>query len=288
MSALTENPDIEQLEENLNAFQKFLVTLPEKALSLGLRVLIAAIVFFIGAKIIKFIRKIVKKSLQKANAETGVIQFMDGVVKVALYIVLVLMIAGNFGFDAASIVALLGSAGMTIGLALQGSLSNLAGGVLLMVLKPFHVGDYIVDASGHEGTVKQISIFYTKLMTIDQKIVILPNGALANGSITNISEAEYRKLDMRFGISYDADIKQAKQIITDVVMNNEAIDKSQPVQIFVDALAASEVTIGLRCLCLNSLYWDTRWKLNEDVKYALDGAGIEIPYQQISVHMAEK
>lgn len=285
---LTENQDIEQLEKNLNAFQKYLDTLPEKALSLGIRVLIAAIVFFIGVKLIKVIRKIVKKSLTKANAETGVIQFMDGIVKAVLYIVLVLMIAGNFGFDATSIVALLGSAGVTIGLALQGSLSNLAGGVLLLVLKPFHVGDYIIDASGNEGTVKEISIFYTKLLTSDQKVVILPNGALANGSIVNVSESEYRKLDLRFGISYDADIKEAKQILERLINENEAIDKTQTVQIFVDALAASEVTLGIRCFCKNSMFLATKWKMTEDVKYAFDEAGIEIPYQQVTVHVNEK
>lgn len=285
---LTENQDIEQLEKNLNAFQKYLDTLPEKALSLGIRVLIAAIVFFIGVKLIKVIRKIVKKSLSKANAEIGVIQFMDGIVKAVLYIVLVLMIAGNFGFDATSIVALLGSAGVTIGLALQGSLSNLAGGVLILVLTPFHVGDYIIDASGNEGTVKEISIFYTKLLTSDQKVVILPNGALANGSIVNVSESEYRKLDLRFGISYDADIKEAKQILERLVNENEAIDKTQPVQIFVDALAASEVTLGVRCFCKNSLFLPAKWKITEDVKYAFDEAGIEIPYQQVTVHMNEK
>ncbi len=288
MIMTAQNSDIEQFEENLNAFQRYLSTLPEKALGLGIRVLIAAIVFLIGVKLIKLIRKIVKKSLLKANAETGVMQFMDGVIKVALYIILVLMIAGNFGFDAASIVALLGSAGMTIGLALQGSLSNFAGGVLLMVLKPFHVGDYIVDASGHEGTVKEISIFYTKLMTVDQKIVMLPNGTLANGSIINASEANYRKLDLRFGISYDADIKQAKQVVERIIRENELIDTTQPIQVFVDALAASEVTIGARCLCKTSAYWDAKWKITEDVKYAFDEAKIEIPYQQISIHMSEK
>lgn len=288
MNIITQNPDIEQIEKDLNALQKYLNTLPEKALGLGIRVLIAAIVFFVGVKLINIIRKVVRKSFTKANAEVGVIQFMDGVIKVALYTLLILMIAGNFGFDAASIVALLGSAGMTVGLALQGSLSNLAGGVLLMILKPFRVGDYIVDASGHEGTVKEISIFYTKLMTVDQKIVILPNGTLANGSIINASEAEYRKLDLRFGISYDADIKQAKSIVERVIIENEKVDKTQPIQVFVDALAASEVTIGARCLCESSMYWNAKWEITEQVKYAFDEASIEIPYQQISVHMVEK
>ena len=125
-------------------------------------------------------------------------------------------------------------------------------------------------------------------MTVDQKIVMLPNGTLANGSIINASEANYRKLDLRFGISYDADIKQAKQVVERIIRENELIDTTQPIQVFVDALAASEVKIGARCLCKTSAYWDAKWKITEDVKYAFDEAKIEIPYQQISIHMSEK
>ncbi len=144
-------------------------------------------------KIISFIRKILRKSLQRAGAETGVIQFLDALCKGALYFVLLLAIANSFGFDAASIMALLGSLGVTIGLALQGSLSNLAGGVLILILKPFRVGDYIIeDAHKNEGTVCEIGIFYTKLQTIDNRIVVLPNGNLANNSLTNYTANSLR------------------------------------------------------------------------------------------------
>ena len=160
--------DIDQITENLNAFEKFLDTLPEKVLGLGVRVLFAAILFFVGSKLIKLTRRITKRSLQRANVETGVIQFLDGLIKASLYGILVLIIAGNFGFDATSVIALVGSAGVTIGLALQGCLSNLAGGVLILLLKPFRVGDFITESGlGTEGTVKEIGIIYTKLMTTD-------------------------------------------------------------------------------------------------------------------------
>ena len=181
--------ELEDFTKELNELEKFLNTLPEKALRLGIRVLFAAILLFIGSKVITILRKIVKRSLEHAKAEVGIIQFLDSLIKGALYSILVLIIAENFGFDAAGVVALLGSAGVTIGLAMQGSLSNLAGGVLILLLKPFRVGDFIMESSqGNEGTVLEIGIFYTKLTTIDGKIIVLPNGNLANNSITNATD----------------------------------------------------------------------------------------------------
>lgn len=280
--------DIEQITKDLNAFEKFLDTLPEKALGLGVRVLIAALLFFVGSKAIKFIRKITRKSLRRASVETGIIQFLDGLIKACLYGVLVLIIAGNFGFDATSVVALLGSAGVTVGLALQGSLSNLAGGVLILLLKPFRVGDFIIE-SGHgtEGTVKEIGIFYTKLTTTDGKIVVLPNGNLANSSITNATDAPVRRVDIAVGISYDADIKEAKAVLQKVMDSDTDVLHNEPALVFVSDLADSAVMLGMRCYCENPLYWDVRWRLLENAKNALDNADIEIPYQQISVHMKQ-
>lgn len=281
--------DMDQIAENLNAFEKFLDTLPEKALGLGVRVLFAAVLFLVGSKLIKFIRRITKKSLQRANVETGIIQFLDGLIKACLYGLLVLMIAGNFGFDATSVVALVGSAGVTVGLALQGSLSNLAGGVLILLLKPFRVGDFIME-SGHgtEGTVKEIGIFYTKLTTTDGKVVVLPNGGLANSSITNATDSPIRRIDLMVGISYDADIREAKDALRSVMDSDADVLHSEPVLVYVSDLGDSSVELGMRCYCENSVYWDVRWRLLENVKNALDEAGIEIPYQQISVHMEPK
>lgn len=278
--------DMNQIAENLNAFEKFLDTLPEKALGLGLRVLIAAILFFVGSKLIQLTRKITKKSLQRANVETGIIQFLDGLIKVCLYGLLALVIAGNFGFDATGVVALAGSAGVTIGLALQGSLSNLAGGVLILLLKPFRVGDFIMESGqGTEGTVKEIGIFYTKLSTTDGKMVVLPNGNLANSSITNATDSPIRRIDLAVGISYDADIREAKEVLRGVMDSDADVLHSEPVLVYVNALADSAVELGMRCYCENPVYWDVRWRLLENAKNALDDAGIEIPYQQVSLHM---
>lgn len=278
--------DIEQITENLNAFERFLDTLPEKALGLGVRVLIAAILFLVGSKLIKFIRRITKKSLQRANVETGIVQFLDGLIKACLYGFLVLVIAGNFGFDATGIVALVGSAGVTAGLALQGSLSNLAGGMLILLLKPFRVGDFITESgNGTEGTVKEIGIFYTKLTTTDGKVVVLPNGNLANSPITNATDSPIRRIDLTVGISYDADIREAKDVLHRVMDSDADVLEGEPILVYVNELADSAVELGMRCYCENPVYWDVRWRLLENAKNALDDAGIEIPYTQVSVHM---
>lgn len=218
--------------------------------------------------------------------ETGIIQFLDGLIKACLYGLLVLVIAGNFGFDATSVVALVGSAGVTVGLAMQGSLSNLAGGVLILLLKPFRVGDFIME-SGHgtEGTVKEIGIFYTKLTTTDGKVVVLPNGNLANSPITNATDSPIRRIDLAVGISYDADIREAKEVLHSVMDSDADVLHSEPVLVYVGALADSAVELGMRCYCENPVYWDARWRLLENAKNALDDAGIEIPYQQVSLHM---
>lgn len=278
--------EIEEISKNLNAFQKFLQELPDKALALGIRVLLAVVFFLIGIKVISFIRKILRKSLQRAGAETGVMQFLDALTKGALYFILILAIANSFGFDAASIMALLGSLGVTIGLALQGSLSNLAGGVLILVLKPFRVGDYIVeDSHKNEGTVSEIGIFYTKLRTIDNRIVVLPNGNLANNSLTNYTANSLRRVDLNVGIAYSADIPTAKHVLEQLIANEPDIDHNAESIVCVDSLGNSEVVLGLKCYCPTEKYWAVRWRMTENIKLAFDRAGIEIPFPQVSVHI---
>lgn len=269
-----------------NELEVMLQSLPSKALDLAVRVLITVLVFVIGGKLIKLVRKILKKSLTHADAEVGLIQFLDSFVKYALYAMLIFAIATNFGFDATSIVALLGSAGVTIGLALQGSLSNFAGGVLILLLKPFKVGDYITeDNKGNSGTVKEIGLFYTKLATGDNKIVILPNGTLANTSLTNASQATIRRVDLTVGISYTADIEKAKQVIHEIIEADQRVMKNEDVLVYVDSLGSSEVMIGARCHCSNADYWKVKWSLLENIKLTFDAEGIEIPFPQLTVHM---
>ncbi|MCM1044381.1 MAG: mechanosensitive ion channel [Candidatus Gastranaerophilales bacterium] len=266
----------------------YLSTLPEKALGLGLRILFAVVFFLVGVQLVKLVGKFLRKSMERAGAETGVTQFVGSFVKTALYVLLVFLLASYFGVDAASIVALLGSAGVAIGLAVQGSLSNLAGGVLILLLKPFVVGDYICEsATGREGTVSEIQIFYTKLMTPDNKIIVLPNGGLANTSIVNVTAAHIRRMDLTVGISYRSDLLRAKEALLEVLESDEKVMKDKERLVFVDDLAASAVNLGVRCWFRNEDYWEGKWRVTENCKLALDAAGVEIPYQQLDVHLKE-
>ncbi len=273
-------------EVDVGLIQAYLQQLPDKALRFGVRVLLALLVFLIGVQIIKLIRKIVRRSLKKGNADVGVMQFLDSFIKAVMYVVLLFMIASGFGLDATSVVALLGSAGVAIGLAVQGSLSNFAGGVLILLLKPFRVDDYIkMDNDGHEGTVKEIQLFYTKLATPDNHVVIIPNGSLANSSILNMSTLGERRMDITVGISYDADIRTAREVILKVLEADEAVLKEKDRLVFVQELADSGVNLNVRCWASNEQYWECKWRITEQIKYALDDAGISIPYPQMDVHI---
>ncbi len=279
---------IEEVEAKVQTgtIQKFLSTLPEKALNLGLRIFLAAIFFLIGARLIKLLRKIIRRSMERANAELGVIQFVDSFVKATLYAVLVMGLASSFGLDAASVVAVLGSAGVALGLAVQGSLSNLAGGVLILALKPFKVGDYIKESySGQEGTVTEIQIFYTKLLTPDNQTVILPNGNLANNSLVNITMQEVRRMDVTVGISYHADLLNAKEVLLGILETDEAVLKDRERLVFVSELGSSSVQLGVRCWFRQEDFWKGKWRVTEACKLNLDENGIEIAYDQLDVHL---
>lgn len=271
-------------EIDVGLIQSFLEQLPETALRFGIRVLLAMLVFAIGTQIIRLVRKIFKKSMKRSNADVGVVQFLDSFLKISMYVLLVFLIASGFGLDAASVVALLGSAGVAIGLAVQGSLSNFAGGVLILLLKPFKVGDYII-ANGNEGTVLEIQIFYTRLTTGDNRVVIIPNGDLANSSMINASAMSKRRIDIPVGISYTADIRTAKQVLLDVLEKDSGILQEETRQVFVSELGDSAVMLNVRCYASAEDFWDTKWRLTENIKYALDEAGIEIPYNQLDVHI---
>lgn len=270
------------------AIEKFLQALPEKALNLGIRVLLAVVVLFVGLQIIRLTRRVVEKSLARTNADKGVSQFLDSLIKIGLTGLLVLMIATSFGLDAASVVAMLGSIGVAFALALQGSLANCAGGVLILLLKPFVVGDYIIEGSkGQEGTVIEIQLFYTKLQTGDDVIITLPNGSLANNNITNYSTTSTRRMDASIGIAYDADIKKAKEVLLEVLKKDEKVLSDRERKVYVQELADSAVLIGIRCWFKNEDYWDGRAGILESCKLAMDENGINIPYPQLDVHVVK-
>ena len=250
------------------------------------KLVIAIIVLLVGRKVIKLVRKFIRKFLNKTNWDEGVKQFLDNMCNVGLHFVLIMLVLGKFGITASSVIAVIGSVGLSVGLALQGTLSNFAGGVLILILKPFKVGDYIVeDSHGNEGTVTEISIFYTKLKRVDNKIIVIPNGILANSSLTNVTYSEKRRIDLEVGVSYSADLKKTKAVIEQLLLSEERRLKDEAVQVFVSELGDSSVTIGARVWVPTDLYWDIRWALTEEMKNALDENGIEIPFPQLDVNV---
>lgn len=275
---------VQEKAEEVNHFMEFVNGKIPDLLDFGLKLVIAGVMFFIGSKIISFLLKLLKRSFIRAQVEEGSLHFMDSLVKALLYIVLVAGLAAYLGVQSASIAALLGSMGVGIVLALKESLSNLAGGFILLVMKPFTVGDYIKeDAHGNEGTVQKIDLFYTYLLTPDNRTVSVPNGGLSNTSLTNVSRQEKRQIREIVGISYQADIRKAKEIIEKTAFADESVLTAEPVEIFVDTLGESSVDLGWRVWVKAEDYFAVKWRLTEEIKYAFDEAGIEIPYRQLEV-----
>ena len=272
--------------ENPGVVKTYLEKFLPSLLSFAIQVVIAVLVLVIGTRIINAIVKMFKKGFARRNMEIGVSNFLANLIKYLLYFVLVMVILSWFGIATGSVVAMLGSAGLTIGLALQGSLSNFAGGVLILVLKPFKVGDYVsVNGDSVMGTVMDISMFYTKIRSDDNKVVHIPNGGLADSNITNFTMLDKRRIDISVGVAYDADLSQVKKVLTQVVDGQETVLKDEPVNIFVKELGDSAVDMGIRVWVRNEDFWPAKWKLTEDIKLALDANGIAIPFPQMDVYV---
>lgn len=285
MSQVLSDNLIKNLDEGV--LKSWLESVLPSVLGFFWSVVLALLVAYIGGKIIAIVRRMFAKSLHRRNAEEGVCQFADQVLKYFLWIIVFAIILSLFGFTASSLAAAVASLGVTAGLALQGSLSNFAGGLLILVLHPFRVGDYIIeDTHKNEGTVIEISVFYTKLRTIDNKIIVVPNGTLANNSLTNATKSDRRQMDLVVPIGYDADIKKAKDILMELV---DAEDRRLPedVNVFVKELGASSVDLGLRFWVPTDQYWPVRWQLLEDIKIRFDAEGISIPFQQVDVNIKQ-
>lgn len=253
-------------------------------LDFGIRILLAILVFCIGRKVIKLIQKMVGRSLERAGMEISVMKFLHSLLSFSLNGILIFIIAGQIGVDSASIVAILGSAGLALGLALQGSLANFAGSILILVMKPFKVGDYII-APQAEGTVSIIGLVYTTLMTIDNKSITVPNGTLSNSVVTNVTAMDTRRLDLTVGIGYHSDLKKAKEILERIYREHPKIQKEQDLTVYVDHLSESAVVIGARGWVDAPDYWSTKWDITEKIKLELDKEGIHIPYNQMDVHI---
>ncbi len=272
--------------KELTRFQRYTQGLLDNVLNAGTKVIIVIVLFFIGRYIIKLARRLIRKSLEKSKVDNGNINFIDATVKVILYILLIGLLAGYFGIETASIVAVLGSAGLTIGLAFQGSLSNFAGGMLILLTKPFKMGDYvIVSGVGAEGTVDDIGMFYTRLKTVDNRSIVVPNSVVSNTTLTNVTFYDVRKLEIIVGVSYKSDIDKVKSVLSNLLDKETFVVHNKEKQIFVNDLSSGSIDIGMRFFVKKSEYWASKWKILEDIKKEFDEQGIEIPYNQLDVHL---
>lgn len=267
----------------MEEFMNFLMT---SVLPVLIRILIALVIYFVGTKLIKVLMNLTGKAMEKGKVDAGVQSFIKSALRIVLLVVLVFIIVGYLGIATTGVAAIFASAGVTIGLALQGSLSNLAGGVLILLLKPFKVGDYII-ATGVEGTVTAIEIFYTKLLTTDNKLVTIPNGSLSNNNIINASHEELRRVDFVFGVSYSSDLTLVKSLLQTAGERHELVlkDEDHAIKVFINEFGASSIDFGFRVWCKNEDYWTVKWELMESVKASFDANNIEIPFNQLDVNM---
>lgn len=254
-----------------------------------LKALLALIIYFVARKLIGKLCVLIRKNMLKFHADVAITTFVVSLVKYSLNIFLVLTIIVQLNLvKESSITAAIASAGVAISLALQGGLSNLAGGVLILLLKPFKAGDYIIFPNeNQEGTVRKIEMYYTTISSVDNRIIMIPNANLTNSTIVNVTAMEKRKLEIKVGISYSSDLKEAKGILQRLV-EAEPRFLAEEQQFFVDSLGESSITVGLRAWVRTDDYWPVKWEMNEKIKQEFDQAGIEIPYPQLDVHLKEQ
>ena len=282
----------QEVQENLdqlrnNAVMETLRSWAPEVIAFGIKLLIALVIFFIGSRIIKLIYHMLNRSFKRVDMEVSLRKFLLSVLNAAMYCLLAFMIAGQIGVNSASIVALLGSASIAVGLAVQGSLANFAGGVLILLMKPFRVGDYIVSKDG-EGTVRSIGLVYTVLNTGDNKQVVIPNGTLSNSPLTNVTAMDKRRLDVLVGIGYHSDLKKAKEIMGRIFHSQEKVLKEEPIDVFVSDLTENSVTIGGRGWTSIDDYWPGGGEILERVKLEFEAAGIEIPISRMEVQVEDR
>lgn len=258
----------------------------DTAVSKVIDIIIALIIWKLSKYLIRWILKITVKALEKAGFDVGVIKFISSFIKAGVYAVVMLVILDILGFQTASLIAVFGSAALALSMSLQGSLSNMAGGILILLFKPFVVGDYIVSGSC-EGTVVSIDILYTKLRMIDNKMVMMPNGALANSNIINVGAGGVRRLDIAVGIGYGSDVTKAKAVLRQIIEEYPLVLKDKGIDVVVKSLDESCVTLETRCWVNQDAYWDTRFIFLERFKQEFDKNGIEIPFNQLDVHVKQ-
>lgn len=286
-TATADLPEVPDIQESLTAIQKFIKTASPVVLNALWHIALALVIFFVGRWLIeKFLSRVALLD-NKTKIDPGVAKFVRSLVRVALWALLIYFIADFLGVPTASFVALLGSIGVTVGLALQGSLSNFAGGLILMFLHPFKTGDYIKTASDIEGTVVEIGLFFTTLRMVDNKIITIPNGNLSAGNIINYNVLPVRRLSTTVGIAYEADTVRAIELLTALIKSRKPLVNPEKALVYVKELGDSSVVLGLHYWVKTDDYWDEAWSINQAIKDVLDQNGIAIPFNQLDVHVIQ-
>lgn len=252
----------------------------------SLNIVLAIITFLIGRLVVKIIVNVVGKLLRRSKMEDILVEFVSSIVNAVLLLFVIIASLNQLGVDTTSLIALLGAAGLAIGLALQGSLQNFAAGVMILIFRPFKAGDYI-EAAGTAGIVETISIFTTKMRSGDNKEIIVPNGKIFGGNITNYSARDTRRIDMTFGISYDSDLRKARDILQQLLDSDERVLPEPAPVIAVSELADSSVNFIVRPWVKASDYWPLKYEYTEKVKLTFDENGITIPFPQMDVHVSK-
>ena len=258
----------------------------EMMMGYGPKLILALVTLFIGFRIIKFILRLINNAFEKNNTDESLRPFLSSLVEWLLKIMLFISVASIVGVETTSFVAIIGAAGLAVGLALSGTLSNFAGGVLILIFKPYKVGD-LIDAQGYLGVVNEIKIFVTILTTPQNRVVIIPNGPMSNGALTNYSILDKVRVDIMIGISYDASIKDAKNILMNIIASDPKVLKDPAPLVAVAELGDSSVNLHVRPWVKTADYWGVYFDTLEKCKLALDDAGIVIPYPQTDVHLHE-
>ena len=286
-TATADLPEVPDIQESLTAIQKFIKTASPVVLNALWHIALALVIFFVGRWLIeKFLSRVALLD-NKTKIDPGVAKFVRSLVRVALWALLIYFIADFLGVPTASFVALLGSIGVTVGLALQGSLSNFAGGLILMFLHPLKTGDYIKTVSDIEGTVVEIGLFFTTLRMADNKIITIPNGNLSAGNIINYNVLPVRRLSTTVGIAYEADTARAIELLTALIKSRKPLVNPEKALVYVKELGDSSVVLGLHYWVKTDDYWDEAWSINQAIKDVLDQNGIAIPFNQLDVHVIQ-
>lgn len=275
----------ESVEQLFNIdYSQLVDKLLEGALVVGLKIVAALVIYYLGRWVVRRVMKLMDKVYEKKSVEKSLRSFLSGVVKVLLYVVIVLIVIQVLGINTTSLVAMIASAGLAIGMALSGTLQNFAGGVMILLLRPYRIGDYI-DAQGEEGTVTKIGLFSTEIVTVDNRIIYIPNSTISTSVIDNYSTSEMRRVDWTVSVEYGSDPEKVRQVLVDMLKSDSRVAADPAPVVFLVNLADSSVQFSARAWCKNGDYWGLKFDIQERIYVELPKNGINFPFPQLDVNL---